>query len=145
MNFKIKSFSELSSSEIYEILRARARVFVVEQGMNCLDPDGDDYNALHLFLEEEGRVIAYLRALPVTDDLNAVKIGRVLTLTHGVGHGRLLLEYAFSQLKNKFNFNKIILHSQKSAIGFYEKLGFTACSEEFLEEGIVHISMEKNI
>ena len=144
-NLNVKKFFELSSEEVYEILRARAQIFIVEQGMNCLDPDGDDYNALHMFFKEEGRVTAYLRALRDKDDESAVKIGRVLTLTHGIGLGRKLIESAIPELKKCFSAKKVILHSQKTAIGFYKKLGFIPTSEEFFEEGIAHISMELKI
>ena len=144
-NLNVKKFFELSSEEVYEILRARAQIFIVEQGMNCLDPDGDDYNALHMFFKEDGRVTAYLRVVQDNGDESAVKIGRVLTLTHGIGLGRELIESAISELKKCFSAKKVILHSQKTAVGFYKKLGFIPTSEEFLEEGIVHISMELKI
>lgn len=145
MELKSKKFADLSSTEIYEILRARAQIFIVEQGMNCLDPDGDDYKALHIFLEENGRVAAYLRAFQDEQDKTAVKIGRVLTLSHGIGLGRKLIEKAIPELKKLFSAEKIVLHSQKTAIGFYEKLGFIPISDEFLEAGVWHISMELKI
>ena len=145
MTFKVKRFSELTSTEVYGILRARAEVFVKEQGIRCVDPDNADFSAIHMFLEEDGKIIAYLRVLPDSGNKGTVKIGRVLTLTHGEGHGRILLEKAMLELKIKFNIKKITLHSQKTAVGFYKKLGFEFCSDEFLEEGIWHISMEKNL
>ena len=62
MNLVIKRFNELTTTELYEILRARAEVFVVEQNCVYQDLDDMDYNSLHIFLEEEGKVKAYLRA-----------------------------------------------------------------------------------
>lgn len=139
MEIKVKSFSELTAAEVYEILKARASVFVVELGMNCLDPDGTDYNALHIFLTEDNKILAYFRAF---FENNTVKIGRVLTINHGVGHGKELFKRAIPEIKRRFCFEKIVLDSQKTAVEFYEKLGFKAVSDEFLEEGIPHIKME---
>ena len=56
--WKTKWFSELNAVEVYEILRSRAEVFVVEQRCAYQDPDGQDREALHVFCEEDGRVAA---------------------------------------------------------------------------------------
>ena len=138
MTFHAKTFSELSASEIYEILKARMEVFLLEQHIVCLDIDGIDYNALHVFIEENGTVEAYLRAFRYED---AVKIGRVLTREHGKGLGRKLMEGAMPKIKDHFGCDKIILHSQKHAEGFYKKLGFETVSDEYLEEGVPHVTM----
>ena len=62
MNLKAKFFEELTTIELYEILQSRALIFVVEQQCVYLDLDGIDYRSLHVFYEENGKVIAYLRA-----------------------------------------------------------------------------------
>ena len=142
MNFYAKTFSELSAKEIYEILKARMEVFLLEQHIVCLDIDGVDYDSLHVFLEENGTVEAYLRAFRYED---AVKIGRVLTREHGKGLGKKLMEYAMPKIKDHFGSDKIILHSQKQAEGFYKKLGFVTVSDEYLEEGVPHVTMELGI
>ena len=142
MNFHAKTFSELSASEIYEILKARMEVFLLEQKIVCLDIDGVDYDSLHVFYEENGKVEAYLRAFRVED---AVKVGRVLTRQHGKGLGRKLMENAIPEIEKHFGCRKIILHSQKQAEGFYKKLGFETVSDEYLEEGVVHITMQLRI
>lgn len=139
MNFYAKTFGKLSAKEIYEILKARMEVFLLEQNIVCLDIDGVDYDSLHVFIEHEGRVEAYFRAFKYED---AVKIGRVLTREHGKGLGRKLMEKGMEQVKNHFGCDKIILHSQKHAEGFYKKLGFVTVSDEYLEEGVPHVTME---
>ena len=139
MEFLSKEFKELSTKELYEILKARSQIFIVENNMRCLDMDGEDYNSLHCFLTENGNVVAYLRAFKLND---SVKIGRVLTVTHGIGLGRKLMEQAIPEIIKCFGSNKIVLNSQKSAIGFYKKLGFKITSGEFLEENVIHVSME---
>ena len=135
---KSKFFSELTAREVYEIVRARQEVFLMEQRIVCRDFDGVDYDALHCFIERDGKVCAYLRAYKSDD---GVKIGRVLTIPHGVGLGKRLMEDAMPKIKEAFGADEIILHSQIQAEGFYEKLGFRRVGEVFLEEGIEHITM----
>ena len=143
MEFCAKFFSELTLSELYEIVRARTEVFLMEQKIICRDFDGEDYNCLHCFITDNGKVSAYLRAFKKSD--STVKIGRVLSVKHGVGLGRELMQKSTLAIKNKFSCNKIMLHAQKHAQGFYEKLGYETTSPDFLEEGIVHVAMERNI
>ena len=143
MEFCAKFFSELTLSELYEIVRARTEVFLMEQKIICRDFDGEDYNCLHCFITDNGKVSAYLRAFKKSD--STVKIGRVLSVKHGVGLGRELMQKSTLAIKDKFSCNKIMLHAQKHAQGFYEKLGYETTSPDFLEEGIVHVAMERNI
>lgn len=89
MKFYAKTFSELSAREIYEILKSRMEIFLLEQNIKYLDPDDVDYNSLHVFFEHESRVVAYFRAFEHGD--RNVKIGRVLTLEHGKGLGKRLM------------------------------------------------------
>ena len=143
MEFCAKFFSELTLSELYEIVRARTEVFLMEQKIICRDFDGEDYNCLHCFITDNGKVSAYLRAFKKSD--STVKIGRVLSVKHGVGLGRELMQKSTLAIKDKFSCNKIMLHAQKHAQGFYEKLGYDVTSTDFIEEGIMHVAMERNI
>ena len=111
----------------------------MEQNIVCRDADDFDYESLHCFIESSGKVIAYLRAYPDGDN---VRIGRVLTLTHRKGHGRALMEFGMAEIERRMGKRKILLHSQCHAEGFYEKLGFSRCSDVFLEEGIEHVEMK---
>ena len=105
--------------------------------------DDVDYDSLHCFFMENGRVTAYLRAFYA--DADTVKIGRVLTLVHGKGLGRRLMEESIKVRENKMPCKKIHLSAQKYAAGFYEKVGFEITSDDYLEEGIVHVSMDREI
>ena len=62
MKFISKGFNDLSLIELYEILRARSQIFIVEGHMHCQDIDGVDIKARHFFIEKDGKVMAYLRA-----------------------------------------------------------------------------------
>lgn len=140
MTFYAKKFDELSSRELYEILRSRAEIFVVEQSIKYVDMDGIDYNSLHCYIEDGGRIIAYLRAF--YDDCDSVKVGRVLTLTHGKGVGRTLMESSLAAIRERLPSHLIYVNAQEHAKGFYEKLGFVTVSDIFYEENIPHIRME---
>ena len=142
MNLKVKFFEELTAAELYEILKSRAEVFMLEQNIQCLDMDDIDYKSIHCFFQENNRVTAYLRAYNKNDNTDIVHIGRVLTLRHGIGLGRELMIESIQAIKEKIPCQKICMDAQKHAVGFYEKLGFEVTSDEFLEEGIVHVAME---
>lgn len=139
MELKIKRFDELTAREVYEIARARTEVFLLEQRIICQDLDGVDYQSLHCFFEQDGRVAAYLRAYRAED--GTVRIGRVLSIPHGIGLGTRLMKEALPKIRALLNGDVITLHSQKHAQGFYERLGFSVTSEEFLEEGVPHVAM----
>ncbi|MBR2635228.1 MAG: GNAT family N-acetyltransferase [Clostridia bacterium] len=144
MMLVVKKFDELTPREVYEILKARALVFALEQNIRCLDMDDTDYESLHIFSVEEGRVTAYLRAFPLSET-GKVKIGRVLTLSRGKGVGKSLMERSLAAISEQFDPEVVVVDAQAQARGFYEKCGFTAVSEEFMEEGIPHVRMERKI
>lgn len=139
MNLTTKTFQELTTSELYEILKVRSQIFVVEQNCVYQDVDGMDHESLHLFFQTEGQVQAYLRAFLKAPGI--VQMGRVMTVTHGQGLGGKLLEDSIKEIKARFHPRQIVLDAQCYATGFYEWVGFVVCSEEFLEDGIPHIEM----
>ena len=143
MELTAKTFSELTPRELYEILKSRAEIFIIEQNINYNDMDDVDYESLHCFFTENGAVTAYLRAYRIDED--TVKAGRVLTRRHGHGLGRELLEKSIPAIAKRIACKKIHIDAQKHAVGFYEKFGFVVTSGEFLEEGIVHVSMELDL
>ena len=141
MTFITKFFDELTPRELYEILKSRQEIFLLEQNIICNDLDGLDTDSLHCFITENEAVIACLRAFYIDSD--TVKIGRVVTLTHGVGHGRLLMESALSAIKEKMPAKRLLVSSQTRARGYYASFGFTEISEEYDEDGIPHVAMER--
>ena len=138
IKFIVKSFDELTARELYEIVRARQEIFLMEQNIVCRDFDGVDYEALHCFLWEDDRVVAYMRAFMREGEIH---LGRFLTVRHGEGLGRRLMADALPVVKAKFGCESITFHAQRHAEGFYQKLGFVTVSDVFLEEGIEHVIM----
>lgn len=136
-----KYFHELTTTELYELLKARAEIFVVEQTCVYQDLDDLDYNGLHVFYEENGKVLAYLRAFPKAGEDRVVQMGRFLTVNHGLGLGGKLLKEGLQQIIDKMHPSQIFIHAQCYAAGFYERAGFQICSGEFLEDDIPHVEM----
>jgi ElaA protein len=113
------------------------------QGIVYVDADDVDYVSLHVFCLKDNRVCAYLRAY--NEGKDSIKIGRVLTLEHGKGLGTDLMKYAIRELPKMTGCKRIIMDAQKHAIPFYERLGFVITSGEYLEEGIVHVDMCREV
>lgn len=145
MSIKAKYFNELTTTELYELLKVRSEIFVVEQ--NCLyqDLDDIDYNSLHIFIEKNNEIVAYLRAFYKDNSKDVVQVGRVLTKKHGIGTGKRLMIESLPIIKEKLKPKKIYIEAQKYAEDFYKKFGFITKSKEFLEEGIYHVIMELDI
>ena len=139
MMFISKKFNELSAAELYEILRARVSVFVVEQNCPYPELDGVDYDSLHIYYEDNGKVMAYMRAYVM--EPGVVRMGRVLTVERGTGLGGKLLKEGIQEICEKFSPKYIYIEAQCYAIGFYQREGFVVCSDEFLEDGIPHVKM----
>lgn len=143
MELIVKHFDELSVSELYEILKSRSQIFVVEQKCTYQDIDDTDRRSLHIFYKDNESVVAYMRAFYAEDGV--VRVGRVLTLEHGKGLGGKLLKNGIEAIKKEMKPDKIYIEAQTHAIGFYERVGFVIVSEEFLDVGIPHVGMELKI
>lgn len=151
----IKHFSELTTNELYEILKLRVSVFVVEQNCPYQELDNLDLDAYHLFIKEENRIIAYLRTFKLDEYKNSyikgsapirdvALIGRVVSAERRKGHATTLLNAAVDLVKRNFCTSSIVLEAQVYAAQLYKKIGFVQTSEEFLEDGIPHIQMTLN-
>ena len=142
MEFVQKTFDELTNRELYEILRAREAVFVVEQNCPYFDIDGLDYASLHMFYkEEDGSVQACLRSFEKVDEPGTMQIGRLVTVARGVGLGGKILHQAVQWIRENCDASGIYLEAQQYAIGYYAKEGFQVVSDPFLEDGIPHVQM----
>lgn len=136
---RVASFRDLDTTTLYEILKLRSEVFVVEQECPYLDPDGRDAEpgTRHLWFENDGRIRAYLRVLSDPDDME--RIGRVVTApdARGAGLAGRLITEAITVIGNRPS----VLDAQAHLSDFYGKFGYVANGEEFLEDGIPHIPM----
>ena len=141
MELYVKRFDELSLDELYEILKLRCDVFVVEQ--NCVYPDLDDHDqqAVHVFLRDEDGIQAYLRVLDRGVRFEDVSIGRVISMKRRCGLGTRILKTGIEVAHEYFGAKRITIEAQVYARRLYENLGFVQNSSEFLEDGIPHIRM----
>ncbi|WP_299034825.1 GNAT family N-acetyltransferase [uncultured Anaerococcus sp.] len=138
MQVKIKSFDELTKQELYEILRLRVDIFVVEQECPYLEIDGKDYEAIHIYLENKGEIQAYAR---VYKEEGEVHIGRVISKERRKGHATLILKEAIRVAEENYQARKIVIEAQTYAKSLYAKVGFVEDSEIYLLDGIEHIKM----
>ena len=137
---KLKEFKELTTEELYEILKLRAEVFVVEQNCPYQDLDDKDQSSYHLFLEDNGQIISVLRILPENIAYKEMAIGRLIVKKsyRGKGISRKMMLRAMEFITEDLGKEKIRLSGQAYLSDFYQSLGFEKVSEMYLEDGIEH-------
>ena len=136
-----KTFQELTTNELYELLRVRSEVFVVEQNCVYQDLDYDDQNSIHLWLTEDEKVVALARVCPAGTHMQEISIGRVITTERGKGYGKQIMLHAIDAAVECFGATLIDIEAQEYAKGFYEGVGFKQSSDIFMLDGIPHIKM----
>jgi ElaA protein len=136
-----KTFKELTTDELYELLRVRSEVFVVEQNCVYQDLDGDDQPSIHLWLTVGDKTVAVARVCPAGTHMQQVSIGRVITTERGKGYGKQIMLHAIDAAIEHFGATTIDIEAQEYAKGFYESVGFKQSSEPFILDGIPHIKM----
>ena len=141
MELVVKHFSELSAAELADIYELRVAVFVVEQRCPYQEVDRADREAYHVWLRSQSGIEAYLRVLPRGVSVPDVSIGRVVAVRRRQGLGSRILAEGMRVARERLGAGRIVLEAQVYARGLYEKAGFRACSQEFLEDGIPHIKM----
>ena len=141
MELKVKTFAQLSNTELYAILKLRVDVFVVEQACPYPEVDGRDEDSLHVWLEQDGEILAYLRVLDRGVESEYVSIGRVIAARRRQGLGSEIMKAGIRVAQERFHAEAIYLEGQVYAQGFYESLGFRQISEPYLEDNIPHIKM----
>ncbi len=140
MKLTVKHFNDLTVSELYDILKLRVSVFVLEQSCLYQELDDMDKNAFHLWFSDEEGISAYLRVLPQSV-WGEVSIGRVISVKRRQGLGSLILAEGIKTAKEKYGAKRIAIGAQLYAESFYEKAGFARASEEYVEDRITHIKM----
>nr|WP_299071622.1 GNAT family N-acetyltransferase [uncultured Allomuricauda sp.] len=145
MNVVVKTFEELSNLELYQILRLRSEVFVVEQDCVYQDLDNKDQNAIHVLGVKNNNVVAYTRIFKPGDYFDNTSIGRVVVEKNErkYGYGKEIMTTSLKEIGKNFPATPIELSAQTYLIKFYVGLGFSSFGEEYLEDGIPHIRMIK--
>ena len=92
-----KTFQELTTDELYELLRVRSEVFVVEQNCVYQDMDGDDQKSIHLWLTVADKIVALARVCPAGTHMKEISIGRVITTERGKGYGKQIMLHAIDE------------------------------------------------
>lgn len=185
MIFESKVFNELSAEELYEILKSRNEIFVIEQECIFQDCDDRDYG-YHVFCRDEsGRVAAYMRIYEIDEEpevimvdgqaiwsgnlteeqikngsrmpdfraelgiseetrknARTVQMGRVLTLEHGKGLGKELLNAGIQTAWEQMGADRIFIEAEDYVEGYYTKAGFVKTSDIFMKDDIPHVHME---
>lgn len=145
MNWQCLRFTQLTTTQLYELMQLRVDVFVVEQ--NCPYPELDDKdradNVFHLLGYEQDKLAAYARLLAPGLSYPNVSIGRVCVAQNqrAKGVGRELAELALSYCQSFWPDQSIDIGAQEYLLEFYQSLGFEALSEVYLEDGLPHLDM----
>ncbi len=132
-------FEQLSADKLYELLRFRQGIFVVEQGSPYPDLDGLDQSAWHLALRVDGKLAGYARLIP-----RPVRIGRVAVAAElrGLGLGRRLMEEALLFCRAQYPGLPVVLTAQAHLVRFYRGYGFEPTGEPFDDFGLTHVDMQ---
>ena len=143
LNWIFKKFDELSARELYAIMQLRNEVFVVEQNCVYQDADNKDQLSMHFCGWDGEKLVAYTRIIPPGISYIEASIGRVVTSRayRNTGAGRQLMKESIGLTCSRFNCTQIKIGAQVYLTKFYQSFGFTACSDEYLEDGIAHIEM----
>ncbi len=144
INWQCKYFTELSTSELYQVIKLRLEVFAVEQNCVYQDCDNRDQDSWHLMGWQDGRLIAYARLLPPGLAYDTPSIGRVVTspLVRGNGIGKELMQTAISKIKELYGQTEITISAQVYLKTFYSYFNFHTIGDSYIEDEIEHIKMK---
>ncbi len=145
LTWHIKTFAELTKKELYEVLRVRQDVFVVEQSCAYNDIDGGDEQWVHVFAQNGERIVAYARLRLHNEKQEPIaRVGRLLVTMQARGKGlaRELMQRCINYIHEAAPNRVIELSAQCYLLEFYGSLGFTEVGYEYLEDDIPHHDME---
>jgi len=147
LTWSIRKFDELTNEELYQLLRLRSEVFVVEQQCNFLDMDNKDQKCAHLLGWKDDVLLAHSRIVPAGVSYEFPSIGRIVVSGkgRGMGLGVELLNVSIAELEGLFGKSVIRIGAQLYLKKFYESFGFQKTSEVYLEDEIEHIEMTRGI
>ncbi|WP_215237715.1 GNAT family N-acetyltransferase [Dyadobacter helix] len=145
LNWTLKTFEELSNEELYQLLRLRSEVFVVEQNCNFLDMDNKDQQCHHLLGWDCGELMAVARIVPPGISYEFPSIGRIVVSPRGRGrkYGVELVHKAIQCVDNFYGKGNIRIGAQLYLKKFYETFHFRQSGSIYLEDNIEHIEMTR--
>lgn len=146
LRISVKTFDDLTTAELYELLQLRTEIFVVEQDCVYQDLDGKDQKALHVIGTKNNNIVAYTRIFNAGDYLENASIGRVVVkeAERKHGYGLVIMKASIKAVEEQFGETSIVLSAQTYLKKFYNSLGFQEIGEGYLEDGIPHIKMLLN-
>jgi len=141
--WRLLAFEDMRVAELYEVLRLRSEVFVVEQQCIFQDIDGDDPGAHHLLGVQHGELRAYARCFGPGSKFTEACIGRVVisSAARGTGLGHVLMAQAVAAVSQLWGPQAIRIGAQAHLAGFYAKHGFVDLGRPYEEDGIPHLEM----
>ncbi len=143
LNISVKTFDELKTTELYDLLQLRSEIFVVEQDCVYQDLDGKDQKAMHIIGTKNDQIVAYSRIFKAGDYMAQACIGRVAVKDgeRKHGYGLDIMRASIKEVEEKFKETSIALSAQTYLKRFYNSLGFVEKGGEYLEDGIPHVMM----
>jgi len=143
IHWQILPYQSVEKEQLYNCLRLRSDVFVVEQGCMYADLDGKDQDSWHVFGTYEGALIAYARLLPAGVSYTEVSIGRVVTHASYRKHrlGTALMQQCMEWIILNWPNTAIKISAQHHLLAFYSTFGFEPVGEVYDDAGIPHIAM----
>ncbi len=142
----IKTFHELDKEELYKLIQLRIEVFVVEQDCPYQDLDNLDMQGRHIWIEEEKKILSYLRLNPPGTRFNEPSLGRIVTkdTIRSRGLAEIIINKALEIIDNDYRMPTRI-SAQTYLEDYYSRFGFVKCSEEYMEDNIPHIEMLRDV
>lgn len=143
METRVRKFQELTTEELYEILRLRTEVFVVEQGCAYQEVDGHDVSSQHMMVYDKDELVSYARLVPPGDIYTEPSIGRVVVkkTSRNSGHGRIIFQQAIEEITKLYPAHPIKIQAQVYLEEFYRGFGFETVSKPYPDVGIWHVDM----
>ncbi|MFH1981744.1 MAG: GNAT family N-acetyltransferase [Pseudomonadota bacterium] len=139
-----QSFDALAAADLYDILRLRQDVFILEQSSLYADIDGRDPEAWHLAgHSNDGRLAAYMRVFPVVAQAAETTLGRfvVAPWARGIGLARDMMDRCLGWVAGHAPEAPIRISAQAHLEAFYRGYGFAATGDAYDDAGVPHVDM----
>jgi len=140
-----KAFEQLTNTELHDLLKLRADVFVVEQTCAYAEIDGADPIATHLLVHNAANeLIAYGRILP-PDEHGLPHLGRIVVRKdlRNKSLASEMMQRALEILHEQYGSRRSALAAQSHLEIFYERFGYARVGPDYLWDGIMHVDMER--